>query len=308
MTIYYKNHLGSIIDLNSENVILQYQEFFDYYWDIAQNNKKISGFCRDSATIPVTIAVIADDTEEYLDIIENFYRAIETDIQNEEPGRLYVGEYYLLCYISGDKKEDAFLGIPSQIKNLTIVTDYPFWCRDKTYHFFASPEQIIDANTREEIDSVLDNSELTPDYPYEYTYGFVTKYKPATKKVLYDYKYDYFWNHTIGKLDNDHFAGSNFKIIIYGPCTHPEIRIGGNIYRVSATLSDGEYMVIDSRNRTVVKYAINGIVENKFNSRDKENNVFKKIPPGKNSVKWNAQYPFDVILLQERSMPKWIML
>lgn len=161
---------------------------------------------------------------------------------------------------------------------------------------------------REEIDSVLDNSEVTPDYPYEYTYGFVTKYKPAAKKVLYDYKYDYFWNHTIGKLDNDHFAGSDFKIIVYGPCTHPEIRIGENIYRVSATLSDGEYMVIDSRNRTVVKYAINGIVENKFNSRDKENNVFKKIPPGKNSVKWNAQYPFDVILFQERSMPKWIML
>lgn len=308
MTIYYKNHLGSVIDLDSDNIILQYQEFFDYSWDAAQSNKKISRFYRDSSTIPVTIAVIAEDSEEYLAIVENFHQVIESDIQKMIPGRLYVGEYYLTCYISGDKKTDAFMGIPSQIKNLTVVTDYPFWCKEKTFHFYASVQQIIDAGKKEEIDSALDNAEVTPDYPHDYTYGFVTKYRPAKRRVLYDYTYDYYRNHTVGKLDNDHFAESDFRMVIYGPCTHPEIRIGDHLYRVSTTLYDGEYMSIDSRERKVIKHANNGVVENLFNARDKVNNIFERIPSGKNTVKWNAQYPFDVVLFQERSEPKWIML
>ena len=49
------------------------------------------------------------------------------------------------------------------------------------------------------------------------------------------------------------------------------------MYSVSTTLYDSEYMVIDSRGRTVTRYARNGVQENLFNARDKENNVFEKL-------------------------------
>ena len=39
------------------------------------------------------------------------------------------------CYISGDIKTDAFMGVPIQVKNLTVVTDHPFWITDKKYEF-----------------------------------------------------------------------------------------------------------------------------------------------------------------------------
>lgn len=119
MDIFYENHTGERIDLNSENIILQYQEFFNYSWDAATRNRKIKGFKRDSATLPVTVAVTAETEDEYLQIIEEFYRITEKDILAVAPGKLYINEYYLRCYISGDIKQDAFKGILFQIKNLT---------------------------------------------------------------------------------------------------------------------------------------------------------------------------------------------
>lgn len=279
-----------------------------YEWDVeateTRYGEKVGRFTKKSTVYSVTLTFrgCISERKRFMDELTN---AFESDVANQNPGKIFFGDYYIPCYIISSESGVSETWNNWSIKKIDIYCPYPFWCRDKTYHFLASPEQIIDANMREEIDSVLDNSEVTPDYPYEYPYGFATRYKPAIKKVLYDYKYDYYRNHTVGKLDNDHFAGSDFRMIVYGPCTHPEIRIGGNVYCVSTTLYDSEYMVIDSRGRTVTRYARNGVQENLFNARDKENNVFEKIPPGKSAVKWNAQYPFDVILFQERSEPAW---
>ena len=305
MIIYYLNHVGEKLDLDSDKIILQYQELFNYSWDAETSSGKIKRFYRENSTFPVTVGVAADNEEEYLSILHTFFSITEKDVITNNPGKLYIGDQYLKCFISGSIKEDAFMGVPFQKKNLTITTDYPFWCRDRIFHFYASEEEILDAGKREEIGSILDHTEVTPDYLYDYKYGFYTDYGPAKKRALYDYKYDYYHNHTVGKLDNDHFTGSGFRMIVYGPCTWPNIGIGGNVYRVSTTLYEDEYMVIDSRNRTVTRYARNGVEENLFHSRDRENNVFEKIPPGKSTVRWNAQYSFDVVLFQERSEPTW---
>lgn len=139
------------------------------------------------------------------------------------------------------------------------------------------------------------------DYPRKYQ----TRYRPAKKRYLRDYRYDYYHNHQRAQLNNDHFAETDFRMLIYGPCTEPKIWIGDHLYHMAATLYDSEYIVIDSRKRTIVKYARNGVQENLFNKRDKENYIFKKIPNGKSAVKWNATFPFDVILFQERSEPPW---
>ena len=305
MEVFYINHLNEKIDLNSNNIILQYQEFFDYSWDATMRNNKISGFTRLSATIPVTAAVTADTWTEYLIIANNFYQIIEKDVLAKVPGKLYVGEFYIVCYIAGDKKTDAFMGVPFQAKNLSIVTDYPHWCRDKTCSFYLNPDAIIDEQGRNEVAETVENVSTEPEYPWDYPYGYISKYKPAKKHFLRDYAYDYYKNHTVGRLDNDHFAESDFRMIVYGPCTHPEIRIGPNLYRVNTILYDSEYLVIDSRERTIVKYGRNGVQTNLFNARDKVFYVFQKIPAGKQTVRWNAQYSFDVILYQERSEPLW---
>lgn len=143
MDVYYINHLNEKILLDSENVILKYQELFNYSWDADTDNGKITSFTREMATYPITVTVTADSDEEFADILNNFHSIVVKDIINHKPGRLYIGDQYLSCYISGDIKTDAFMGVPIQVKNLTVVTDHPFWIHEVSRSF----QQIISGDT-----------------------------------------------------------------------------------------------------------------------------------------------------------------
>lgn len=275
MDIFYENHIGERIDLNSENIILQYQEFFNYSWDATIRNRKIKGFKRDSATLPVTVAVTAETEDEYLQIIEEFYRIIEKDILAVAPGKLYINEYYLRCYISGDIKQDAFKGILFQIKNLTIVTDYPYWIKETTYQYFPEPPEAIKYTELEE-------GIMFPEFPFD----FCTE---TGEEVLI----------------NPSFNDSNFIMTIYGFAENPQVSIAGHPYKVEATINEGEQLVINSLTHTAQKIGRLGEITNLYNARGKEYSVFKKIPPGTNTLQWSGGFGVDIILFDERSEPKW---
>lgn len=270
MNVYYVNHLNERIDLDSDNIILQYQELFNYSWDAVLRNDKIRGFQRKSATIPLKVAVIADDEKTYYEILEKIYITLEKDILSGIAGKLYVGGYYLKCFISGDRKADAFTGAPFQIKNLTLVTDLPRWHNTHEFHFA--------------IQGVLttDNKKYTYQYPYRYANGMNNTY-----------------------IINPHFTDSNFKLILYGPVVNPQISIGGNTYLVNIVLEANERLEIDSSLGTVIKVMSTGEQVSAFHNRQKKRNFFKKIPPGRQSVVWPGNFAFDLILYEERSEPKW---
>lgn len=270
MNIYYLNHLNEKIDLDSENIILQYQELFDYSWDAETSNNKIASFYRDSATIPVTVAVTADTEAEYAQILNNFHSIVSKDIIARIPGRLYIKDQYLTCYISGDIKKDAFMGVPIQVKNLTVVTDHPFWIREHTYCFKAS--EVTSTN----------NKHYAGRYAYRYANGLNSTY-----------------------ITNEHYAEANFKLNIYGPCVKPSVYIGGYEYHVDITLEEGEYLEIDSIQETVTKIMTSGIRVNSFHYRSFANSVFRPIPPGKQDISWDGSFDFDLIMYEERSEPRW---
>ena len=81
MDVYYINHLNEKILLDSENVILKYQELFNYSWDADTDNGKITSFTREMATYPITVTVTADSDEEFADILEQS-NDFQTDLQN----------------------------------------------------------------------------------------------------------------------------------------------------------------------------------------------------------------------------------
>lgn len=270
MTVYYVNHINEKIDLDSNTIILQYQEFYDYSWDVIARDNKIGGFTRKSATIPITVGVTANTREEYLQILQSVNGVIEKDILNEVPGKLYVGECYLKCYISGDKKSDAFMGIPYQVKNLTVVTDYPFWIEEHAYSFVAS--EVLSTN----------NKRYIGKYAYRYANGMNNTY-----------------------ILNSHYAESNFLLRVYGPCVKPTVYIGGHEYNVNVILENGEYLEIDSAAETVNKVMVSGIKVNAFNNRSFKNSVFRPIQTGRQNVFWDGKFDFDIVLYEERSEPKW---
>lgn len=274
MDIFYENHIGERIDLNSENIILQYQEFFNYSWDAVTKNRKITGFKRDSATIPVTVAVTAETEEEYLEIIEGFYQITEKDILAVTPGKLYVDEQYLNCYISGDIKQDAFKGILFQVKNLTLVTDFPYWIKETTYQYLPEPPETVKYTE-------LETGIMFPEFPFDFA--------PVRGEKI---------------LENPSFTDSNFIMTIYGFAESPQVSIAGHPHRVETTVYEGERLVIDSKKGTVKKIGRLGEVVDCYNARQKDYSVFQKIPAGLNVFQWSGGFGIDITLFDERSEPK----
>lgn len=274
MDVHYINHLNEKIDLNSENIILQYQELYDYSWDAETTNGKIITFYRENATIPVTIAVTADTDEEYGEILEQFHSIVEKDVLAASPGRLYLGDQYLSCYISGDIKKDAFKGVPIQIKNLSVVTDHPYWITDQVYAF--KPGVGSDAGYL--------------DFPFDCPFDLMGDAAG------------------VGRIILEHYAPCDFLMTIYGPCSTPRIVIRDNIYEVKTKLDLGEYMQIDSKKGTVIRTRASGLKVNEFDNRNSDaGSVFSRIQPGYNLVSWNGSFGFDITLYVERSEPRWII-
>lgn len=273
MEIYYVNHLKEKIDLDSDNIILQYQELYNYSWDINTDNNRISSFSRDTATIPITVTVTTDTEEEMAGFLNGFHSLISKDIISAAPGRLYLDGQYLICYITGDLKTDAFMGVPIQVKNLTIVTDKPFWITEESRSFQplsgpAGPDTYL-------------------DYEHDYDYDYTTPYGG-----------DAVWH-------VDHYAPCEFEMIVYGPCVDPRVVINGHIYQVYATLDGNDYLKISSRENSVVQYLSNGTQRDLYDYRSKTDSLFEPVSPGSVRVVWSGEFGFDLTLFCERSEPRW---
>jgi hypothetical protein len=83
------------------------------------------------------------------------------------------------------------------------------------------------------------------------------------------------------------------------------VTIDGHDYRVDASIANNEILTIDSVNKTIVLTHEDGRTENLFNQRYRYSYIFEKIPPGQLNVASNSNFKFEVILLEERSEPKW---
>ena len=114
-------------------------------------------------------------------------------------------------------------------------------------------------------------------------------------------------------INNSNYTASGFKMIIYGPCINPLIRIAGHIYELRTTLYDGEYAVIDSstryaKDRKIVKVKADGTEENLFNSKNNESSNRGRMDSGRTQYcVWNGAFGFDIILFNERGTPRWTL-
>lgn len=317
MKFYYLNSEGVRLNFYDSPYLIVETTLLDYSYAYEKKKKrkheKICNIKKEVEEKEVEILIITDKAltleerkEQFSKTLNRIYEVIECDVCAGTNGRICTDSgYYLEGLLLKKEKGNMFHSGRYVSVKFKFVTDYPYWCKEKTYSFKASTKEIMNAQMKEEIDSTLAGATVTSDYPWDYEKDYKSSYKAAAKRRVRDFKYDFYRNHMVGKLDNDHYAASDFRMIVYGPCTKPFIQIGGNIYEIFTTLYDSEYLVVDSRACTIKKYTRYGEEENILNSRSREYYIFEKIPAGKLTVKWNAQYAFDVVLYQERSEPAW---
>lgn len=271
MIVRYVNHNGTEVNLNKEPYKMLASDLLDYEWEVSTTSNRIVGFGYTVREKALNIDVHRSrevGARENMNVLTEIF---ETDILSGVPGKLYIDEQYMNCYIKSSEKDNW--GTDQIIQcEYGIVTDFPFWIKEK---FLSYP--VFDG----------DESDNFLEFPYDFPFDYTSQQKG------------------ISTLDNDHYADANFKLTIYGPVVNPIINIGGYPYEVNTTVEANEYLVIDSTKNAVTRTLTDGTIVNEYNKRSFENSVFRPIPPGNNNVVWSGDFGWDIVLYQERSEPKW---
>lgn len=214
-------------------------------------------------------------TENYAENLEYFLQNTDVDINNVKMGRLYVGDYFLECYIVASGKPRRYLQTNKTMIECSILCEKGNWQKEDI--------SIYRANV---FNSQDEYGEIGFVYPYDYDFDYASKYGK-----------DY--------LINESYMDTDFEITFYGAAVNPEITIGGNLYQMLVTLDVDDYLKINSKNMTCTLYHNDGTTENVFKHRNKDNDIYEKIKGGKNAVLLSGNANVDVKLFIERSEPKW---
>lgn len=276
MTVYYKNHLGKTIDLMSWPIMMQDPEqLFKYNWSYTSGVtiKRLTAFKKDITEKECTLSIFANSEEEFNQILNDILEVTDTDVTNEQPGKLYYNNYYLDCYIIAGGLEEWEPDFEATDKKIKIASQDGKWIKETTIPFRWQEQEV-------------DTSGKAYPYNYPYNYGMGTGFST--------------------EIEVESISDMDFILTVYGYVYNPEISIGGNTYKVDHEVAPNEELVINSRDRTI--HLINrstGIVKSMFRYRSKDFWIFEKIPSGNLPVYWNGAYNFDLQLLEERSEPKW---
>lgn len=276
MQLYYEAADGTILNLMQNGIYAQDPEALTQntwsYTTISGVNglARVKRFYKNVQTAKMKLSIMAADKEEFNAIMYTMHRIFEKDVRNMTPGKIWWNNFYKEGFVhstSNDDYEELFESVEHEIEFLSVN---PSWIRKTTYQYRAQA-----------------NETGTLDYPR-------------------DYGYDYDRSEIIEILNNQCIGESNFELIFYGAAVDPQITIGGNIYGLETTLKDGEYATVNSITKKIRQYSITGEETNIFDKRDRENNIFQKMPEGMLSVLRSKDMQVDITLYDERGEPEWI--
>lgn len=272
MEIYYVNGNGEKLDFMKWPYLIQEHDLFNHGWSYGVNAQKIVRFYKDLGEKTVTLCVSADTKEAYYEALNHFSEVVEKDVIANRAGCLYVGDQYIKCNIIASEKTEWTKGVDYLKNSIAIVLRYPFWITEQKYLFryIVTPDKLF------------------LDYPFDYPYDFASEHD-MHKDVI----------------NNTHYSNCHFQAIFFGPCTDPSLVVDSHPYSVMVTLEEGEYLRLDTRDRTITKVTNTGHEINEFNNQRRDVSIFEKITPGMHTVTWNGTFSVDMILYEERSEPKW---
>lgn len=269
--VIYRNHLGETIRFGENGIYLNAGGLRDFSWTATKKNNRISAFDKGILQKALSVVIIAPNEADGIAARDRLFEVMEKDVLAMKAGCFEVGKYHLDCFVTASTKSEYLTSERYMLVKLTIQSDKPDWIKETAHSFFS------EASTAE----------------YEYLDYNV------------DYDIDYMSANNPRVLRNSGFTDTNFKLTIYGACENPVVYIGGHAYQVNCTVQRGEKIVVDSRQKTIVLLDSNRNETNIFNLRNRESYIFKKIPAGNIGMTFDGSFDFDVVLLEERSEPKW---
>ncbi len=266
----YVNHMNEDIEFGANGIYINENDLHDFAWTATSKNDKISSFNMGIVKKSLPVVFACGNEADGTAIRNRLFEVCEKDVLSLKHGKLYIGDYYMRCYVTGSKISKYTYNKMYAKVTLTIQTDYPAWIKENVTNFnYGSGSE-------------GDNLDYENDFDMDYTSNMLGK-----------------------QLTNTDFVASNFEMLIYGPVEQPSVVIGGHEYSVACSVEKNEYLTIDSIKKTVTLTKQDGTEVNCFNLRDRDSYIFEKVPVGVSSVSTSGAFKFDIVLLEERSVPKW---
>lgn len=276
MIIKYVNSSGASIVLNQGHYLISSHDLRDFSWERKVTNRPSGIGGRVTFSRPVQekrISIGIRGRELFAKNAAALMALTEPDILNNTPGRLYLGDQYLICFLAVASKVNRYAEKSNWVsKDLTVLVTEPFWNTEVTQHFLIGAPDTVEKAKR-----------YTGRYPYRYITEFASR-----------------------ALHSSHYTTSPMIITIYGPVVNPRIVIGGKEYKVTAEIIENQRIIIDQINKTIVAKNPDGQETNLFDYRDKENDVFARLEAGTQHVIYTGEFGFDITVIQQRSEPSWI--
>jgi hypothetical protein len=266
----YTNNFGETLEFGKGYLFVNHNDLRDFAWSVTSKNDRISSFKKGIVSKTIPIILKCNNEDEGIALRNNLFEVFEKDVLANKHGKIHIGDYYLQCFITGSKKTEYLIHKSYMVVTLTVQTDFPDWVKETT--------------TSHGINSTSEDEFL--DFPYDFPYDFMSEFGKTN-------------------VNNTNLAPCNFVLTIFGTIVNPTLYIGGHKYSVDVAINDGEYLTINSIDKTIVLTKINGEKVNCFNNRNKESYIFEKIQPGINDVTSVEEIHFNLTLLEERSEPKW---
>lgn len=271
--IKYIASSGNVYDLTTKNILHRTANYYDWSWKAdgakRQYGQRVSRFSRDPATYEADL-IFHGNPAELRRTIQALHNDFENDMRRMTPGRLVWGDYYIDAYINGSAVEN--ISYWSWISNkIQILAPYPFWIKE---------EKVV-------LPSASEGSSEFLDFPYDYPYDYTA---PVIGEKV---------------IKSDSPFTSEFTMIIYGEAVNPRVVINGHPYVLYTTIPAGAYVVIDSKQRTIMMYGTGGQKTNVFDYRNKSDSIFEKIPEGNLKITWDAIFGVDLTIFREKSEPEF---
>lgn len=286
--ITHTNSLGETIDFSSSRIHIEQNNLRDFEWKVVSKNERITGMTKGivKKTIPFVISV---DSSKANEVKNMFFEHFEKDILRNAQGFFEINGYKLYGYVTKSVKSDYLINKRCLKLTIEYTCDNPYWIKETTTSFIG-----VESDKKSSIVGLATvgystvSEEDATSYPYGYNYG-------------YDSVAD-----SVQNLANNNYGDSDFIMIINGRANKPIIDIDNQRYELNYEIMENDYVIIDSSEKTITLHKNDGTDVNIYNFRNKREYIFRKIPFGNHSVRWNGDFDFSITLIGKRSEPEWI--
>ena len=131
----FENHLGQRFEGLPNGVYLNHSDLRNYSWDYDTINDRISRFYRKTKGRKIPLEVKCNSDEEAVAVMNRLHELAEVDIEAKIPGKIFVGDYYTIGYITASTKSNYLITKRLCTIQLTLTSDDQSWYRETAYTF-----------------------------------------------------------------------------------------------------------------------------------------------------------------------------